>query len=116
MGDEFPRNYFRNLGWKTVSLRVMKDLKFGERYTVQLSAEMFNLFNWNNVIIGPADINNTNTIYGLGVNTDGSVAPMRTDSFGTTFMRLRRPDGLFDANNSQIGTPFQAQFGARFRF
>jgi hypothetical protein len=31
-------------------------------------------------------------------------------------MRLKRSDGLFDANNSQLGTPFQAQFGVRFMF
>jgi hypothetical protein len=116
VGVPFPRNYFRNNGWNTVNLRLLKDVKLGEKFTVQLSAEMFNLFNRSNVIIGPADVNNTNTIYGLGINTDGSAAPVRTDAFGPTFMRLKRPDGLYDANNSQIGTPFQAQFGARFRF
>lgn len=116
VGVEFPRDSFRNVGWRTVNLRVLKDFKPSEKYTIQLSAEMFNLFNFNNIVIGPADVNNTNTIYGLGVNTDGSVAPLRTDSFGQTFMRIRRPDGLYDANNSQIGTPFQAQFGIRFMF
>jgi hypothetical protein len=116
VGTPFPRNYFRNEGWKTVNLRVMKDFRFSEKYTLQLSAELFNLFNFKNVIVGPADVNNTNTIYGLGINTDGSVAAPRTDVFGPTFMRLKRPDGLYDANNSQIGTPFQAQFGAKFIF
>ena len=116
VGVPFPRDYFRNYGFKTVNLRLLKDLKFSEKYTLQLSAEMFNLFNFKNVIIGPADVNNTNTIYGLGINPDGSPAPPRTDAFGPTFMRLKRPDGLYDANNSQLGTPFQAQFGARFLF
>jgi hypothetical protein len=116
VGVPFPRNYFRNYGFKSTNLRVMKDLRFHEKYVVQLSAEMFNMFNWKNVIIGPADVNNTNTIYGLGINTDGTVAPARTDSFGPTFMRLKRPDGLYDANNTQLGTPFQAQFGVRFLF
>jgi hypothetical protein len=116
VGVPFPRNYFRNVGWNTVNLRLLKDIKLSERFMIQLSAEMFNLLNRANVIVGPADVNNTNTIYGLGINTDGSAAPPRTDAFGPTFMRLKRPDGLYDANNSQIGTPFQAQFGARFRF
>ena len=116
VGKEFPRNYFRNVGWKTVNLRVLKDFKLHEKYTVQLSAEMFNLFNFNNVIIGPADNQNTNTIYGLGINADGTTAAPRTDSFGPTFMRIKRPDGLYDANNSQLGTPFQAQFGVRLMF
>jgi len=116
VGKPFPRNYFRNEGWKTVSLRVMKDFKFSERYTLQLSAEMFNLFNFKNVIIGPGDINNTNTIYGLGVDATGAPVAGPSDAFGPRFMRLKRPDGLFDANNSQIGTPFQAQFGVKFVF
>jgi len=120
VGVEFPRDSFRNVGWKTVNLRLLKDVKFREKYTLQFSAEMFNLFNFNNVIVGPADVNNTNTIYGLGINPDGSVAPPRTDTINgvtsSTFMRLKRPDGLYDANNSQIGTPFQAQFGVRFLF
>ncbi len=115
-GVPFPRNYFRNVGYKTVNLRVMKDLKINEKYSLQLSAEMFNMFNFDNVIVGPADVNNTNTIYGLGVNIDGTPAAPRTDAFGPTFMRLKRPDGLYDANNSQLGTPFQAQFGIHFRF
>lgn len=116
VGKPFPRNYFRNEGWKTVNLRVMKDFKFGEKYTVQLSAEMFNLFNFKNVIIGPADINNTNTICGLGIDATGAPVAGPSDAFGPRFMRLKRPDGLYDANNSQIGTPFQAQFGVHFVF
>jgi hypothetical protein len=34
----------------------------------------------------------------------------------STFMQLKRSDGLYDANNMQLGTPFQAQFGLRFIF
>jgi Carboxypeptidase regulatory-like domain len=116
VGVPFARDSFRNLGYKTANLRILKDFKIKENYMLQLSAEMFNMFNFNNIIIGPADVNNTNTIYGLGVNTDGSVAPVRTDANGPTFMRLKLPNGLFDANNSQIGTPFQAQFGVKFIF
>ena len=113
---EFPRNYFRNYGFKTVNLRLLKDFRFYEKYTLQLSAEMFNLFNFANVIIGPAGINNVNTIYGQGFDATGSPAPRRTDANGPTFMRLKLPNGLHDTNNLQIGTPFQSQFGVRFLF
>ena len=41
---------------------------------------MFNLFHFANVIIGPAGINNLNTIYGLGIDATGSPAPRRTDA------------------------------------
>jgi hypothetical protein len=115
VGVPFERNAFRNRGFKTVNLRVLKDIKFGEKARLQLSGEMFNLFNFDNVIIGGA-VSTTNFIYGLGVNADGSAAPARTDALGPTFMRLKRPDGRYDANNYQIGTPFQVQFGVRFFF
>ena len=116
VGKEFPRNYFRNLGFKTVNLRVLKDFKFHEKYTFQLSAEMFNLFNFANVIVGPAGINANNTIYGLGIDANGNPTAPRTDANGPTFMRLKLPNGLYDPNNFQIGTPFQSQFGIRFLF
>jgi hypothetical protein len=116
VGVPFARNTFRNKGFKTVNLRLLKDFKLGERARVQLSAEMFNLFNFKNVIIGPGALNSVNTTYGLGINADGTTAAARADALGPTFMRIKRPDGLYDANNFQIGTPFQAQFGVRFFF
>jgi len=36
---------------------------------------MFNLFHFANVIIGPAGINNLNTIYFLGIDATGSPPP-----------------------------------------
>jgi len=114
-GIPFQRNSFRNRGWKTVNLRVLKDFRLSEKYRLQLSAEMFNLFNWDNVIIGSA-ATNANTIYGAGINADGSVAAPRSDANGPTFMRLKLPSGLYDSNNGQVGLPFQSQFGVRFFF
>jgi hypothetical protein len=58
VAKEFPRNYFRNCGFKTVNLRWLKDFRFQEKYALELSAEMFNLFHFANVIIGTAGINN----------------------------------------------------------
>src|SRR5262249_39589010 len=34
VGVPFPRNYFRNLGFKTVNMRLLKDIKFHEKYTL----------------------------------------------------------------------------------
>ena len=62
---------------------------------------MFNLFHFANVIIGPAGINNLNTIYGLGIDATGSPAPRRTDANGPTFMRLKLPNGL--CNTTRLG-------------
>ena len=111
VGVPFARNSFRNFGFKDVDIRFMKTFKIGEKAKLQFSTEMFNLFNWDNVIIGPAGLNNTNTTYGLGIDASGNaVAPK------STFMLLRNADGTYNRNNSQLGTPFQAQFGLRFLF
>jgi hypothetical protein len=52
-----------------------------------------------------------NLNYGPGVDTLGNtVAPL------ITFRRLKLPDGTYDPVNTQLGTPFQAQFGLRLFF
>lgn len=110
-GVEFARNSFRNQAVKDVDFRFLKNIKIKERMKLQFSTEIFNLFNFKNVVIGPAAINNSNTIYGPGIDATGaSVAPR------VTFMRLKLANGNFDPNNSQIGSPFQAQFGLRLFF
>ena len=42
------RNAFYAPGYSDVDLSVFKNTKIGERFTIQLRAEMFNLFNRNN--------------------------------------------------------------------
>lgn len=106
----YARNAFRNRNFKVVDLRFLKTFRLGEKAKLQFSTEMFNMLNIDNVIYG-APGNFTNTTYGPGINTDGTVAGQRA-----TFMRLKLADGSYDRNNSQLGTPFQAQFGLRFLF
>ena len=67
---------------------------------------MFNVFNFANVIVQGSNLN-----YGPGINPDGSVAPARS-----TFLQVKRPDGTYDPTNTQVGFPFQAQFGLRLFF
>ena len=111
-GVPFPRNYFRNKHFQNMDLRVLKIFKFADRYQLEFSVEMFNLPNFDNVVIGPATGNTRNLQYGPGVSstTGALVAP------NVTFGRLRLADGSYDPVNSQLGNPFQAQFGARFIF
>jgi hypothetical protein len=74
VAKEFPRNYFRNCGFKTVNLRWLKDFRFQKKYALELSAEMFNLFHFANVIIGPAGIpDHKSTAW----ESTGSPAPRR---------------------------------------
>jgi hypothetical protein len=64
------------------------------------------VLNLDNVIF-----NGTANIYGLGVNSSGAViAP------DARWLVLKTADGKYSTQNSQVGFPFQAQFGARFFF
>lgn len=106
-GVPMLRNSFRNRSIATADLRLLKSFNLGsERLRVQLSAEMFNLFNADNVVYG-----SNAQIYGAGIGANGQTLPV-----DPRFMRLRRPDGSYDTNNQQVGSPFQAQFGIRFFF
>lgn len=106
-GVPFLRNAFRNRAVKGVDMRVLKSFRLkGESMRVQLSAEFFNLFNFDNVVFA----GNTN-VYGPGIDSQGNpVAP------NSSFMQLRGSDGLYNRVNTQVGNPFQAQFGIRFFF
>jgi hypothetical protein len=109
VGVPFKRNAFRNRGVvNNNDIRILKSFSFRERYRVQLSAEFFNLFNLDNVIYaGQANI------YGLGINaTTGAAVPV-----DSRFMLLRNAAGDYNQpTTSQVGNPFQAQFGIRFYF
>lgn len=109
VGVPFKRNAFRNRGIvNSNDLRILKNFSFRERYRVQLSAEFFNLFDLDNVVYaGQAGI------YGLGINaTTGAAMPV-----DSRFMLLRNSAGDYNqATTSQVGNPFQAQFGIRFFF
>jgi hypothetical protein len=101
------RNSFRNRGTSQTDLRIMKSFRFKESMRVQVSSELFNLFNASNVVFAGAS-----NIYGPGLLANGTFAPV-----DARFMRLRDPGtGLFDRNNVQVGNPFQAQFAVRFFF
>lgn len=106
-GQPFARNGFRNRNYARTDMRILKTIKLkSERMRVQLSAEFFNLFNADNVIIG-----SNNFVYGAGYQANGTFAPVNAQ-----FRRLKLTDGYYDPNNQQVGNPFQAQFGVRFFF
>lgn len=106
-GVVFLRNSYRNRSVVLNNdLRVLKSFNFSESVRLQLSAEIFNLFNLDNVVFA----GNTN-IYGVGIDSAGkAVAP------DARFMVLRQSNGDYSTQNRQIGNPLQAQFGVRFFF
>jgi hypothetical protein len=113
-GVPFPRNDFRNLGYRSVDLRVLKSFRVREPLTLQFSAELFNVFNFANVAFASAyDYpNNPAFIYGLGILPNGQTAPPNPD-----FLQLRLPGGGYNpATELQQGTPFEVQLGIRALF
>ena len=52
------RNAYRNRGFKNIDLRLLKSFPLGEDKRIEFSAEMFNLFNFANIVY-----DRTNLIY-----------------------------------------------------
>jgi outer membrane receptor for ferrienterochelin and colicin len=107
-GVPFKRNAFRNRPVYNVDLRMQKGFRFTDKARLTFSAEMFNLFNFDNVQYA-------------GQTTQFCTGTILSDcGFGASarnplFLQLRNPDGTFITSNNP-GAPFQAQFGARFQF
>ena len=107
-GVPFKRNAFRNRPIYNIDFRVQKGFNFTERARLTLSAEMFNIFNFDNIQYA-------------GQTTQFCTGAITSDcGFGATgrnplFLQLRNSNGSFITSNNP-GAPFQAQFGARFQF
>jgi hypothetical protein len=112
-GVPYLRNTFRNRGYKSVDLRVLKNFRLAETTAVQFSAELFNAFNFDNVAFLSTSVlpNNPAFIYGPGILPNGQMAPI-----DPRFLRLRGPDGYDSGSTAQIGTPLQGQIGIRIIF
>jgi hypothetical protein len=113
-GIPFARNAFRNLAYRTVDVRLLKSFPVREAAKLQLSAEVFNLFNFNNVAFTSAYdyANNPAFTYGLGILPNGQPAPLNPG-----FLQVGTPLGGYNPGTDvQQGTPFQVQLGIRFLF
>ena len=108
-GQYFGRNSFRNRGMRNLDLRLLRRFDFSEQSNLELSVELFNAFNLDNVEFGQF-----NAIYGPGLDLETG-EPIGPNPW---FRRLRGADGSYDRSNTQVlGVgPLQAQVGLRFFF
>lgn len=111
-GVPFKRNSFRNNALYEVDLRVQKGISMGEQRRLILSAEFFNLFNIENVLLGGAQAFNYCTGASVTAQLDcGFGAPTNPN-----FLRIKDANGNYLFNNTPGTGIFQVQFGARFQF
>ena len=108
-GQFFGRNAFRNRGMRNLDMRLLRRFATSERSSLELSVELFNALNLDNVEYG-----RFNTIYGPGLDLETG-EPLGPNP---SFRRLHGADGRYDRNNTQVlGVgPLQAQVGLRFFF
>jgi hypothetical protein len=99
-GKVLTRNTYRNAGYSDVNLRVQRGFRLQGASRVILSAEIFNVFDLDNVEIGSA-----NMVYG-----SGAAAPPA--NFGQT----KDANGNYLLNSALRSSPLQVQFGLRFQF
>jgi hypothetical protein len=108
-GKVIPRNTYRNTGFSEVNLRVQRGFRVQGSSRVILSAELFNLFDFDNVEVGSA-----NMAYGPGtVLRDGALVSQAPPA---TFGQVQNADGNYLLNSTLRTSPFQVQFGLRFQF
>jgi len=108
------RNAFRNRSLSSVGLRIAKSVIRKEALKLDLTGDVFNAFNFDNVAFISSTVypNNPAFVYGRGVLPNGQLAPV-----DPRFRKLRTADGRYDSQTAaQQGTPLQAQVGFRLAF
>jgi len=108
-GVPFKRNAFRNFSEKNVDVRLQKKFTVAGKHQLIVSAEAFNVFGFDNVLLG------TGTTF---VNYCSNVSDPTCGFFGPTnptFAQVKGADGKYLAGTNP-GPPRQWQLGLRYRF
>ena len=109
-GVPFLRNGFRNFATYDTDLRIQKGISFSDNRRLIFSAEIFNLFNAENI-----QLPNGNARVG---NYCAAPVPANCGFSGPTnvdFLKKKDSSGNYILTNNP-GAPFQAQFGVRLQF
>jgi hypothetical protein len=113
-GQPFTRNGFRNEPFKDVNFRVQWGLDFAGTRRMLVTADFFNIFNWDNVQLAGSAVTNycagtAPDDCGFGAATNPNfLAVTDQNPSSATFGQLIR------TNNP--GAPRQVQLGVRFQF
>ncbi len=100
-GAVMRRNLYRNTGLSDVSLRLQRNFNLpNEKARLSITGEIFNVFNFDNLEIGSAQMT-----WGTGTNPSGT--------FGHT---MNPATGQYFTTATLRTSPFQAQLGLRLRF
>ena len=106
------RNIFRQAWQKRADLSIMKETKFGERYALKYSLDIFNVTNTASFDI-PIDDVSQNAFYNQFPVVGTPPRPTSCDSSNTGFYNC--PAGL-GLTNKTIGAPRQIQMSLRLVF
>jgi len=113
-GQPFTRNGFRNEPFKEVNFRVQWGLDFAGSRKVLLTADFFNIFNWENIQLAGTAV--TNYCAGTAPDDCGFGAPTNPNFLSLTDQNPTSATfGQLIRTNSP-GAPRQVQLGVRFQF
>lgn len=113
-GVSFTRNSFRNESLKFFNMRLQWNYKMGDQRRLVLSAEVFNVFNWENIELAGTTVTNYCAApipqdCGFGSPTNPNFLSLTDQNpLSATFGTLLR--------NNTPGDPRQIQLGIRFLF
>ncbi len=113
-GVPFERNGFRNLAFKEVNLRTQWGYNLADGKRVILTAEFFNVFNWDNIQLSGSGV--TNYCTGTAPDNCGFGEPTNPNFLSLTdnVPGSATNGQLIQTNNP--GAPRQVQLGVRFEF
>jgi hypothetical protein len=103
------RNSYRNKPLKFADLRIQRNFRFGEKYELAPSFEVFNVFDFQNITLASTTATNYGNP-GINERTGDVLAPSNA-----TFLAIRDAAGNLLLTNSP-GSPLQIQLGIRFKF
>jgi len=109
------RNKFRGPGYGDVDLSIFKNIPVKERFTVQLRAEMFNLFNRVNLASGPGSVGSSCATDPTAANPRRCVGPSSALYSGFGFVS----DTIGDFNGAPgigPGEAFNMQLAIKIKF